>query len=148
LFVRTNKVKGDQELPTLPMCGYSLQPYTMGRSILRTGTAVLALALSACGEVAERPAVGFTPATRPSASGTTLIGSDARGLQRLFGKPRLDIRDPGARKLQFANGRCVLDAYLYPPSENREPVVTYVEARAPTGENVDANACAKALRGD
>ncbi|HEX7857460.1 MAG TPA: hypothetical protein VF503_27580 [Sphingobium sp.] len=105
-----------------------------------------ALLLGACGETstATRPAVGFTPATRPGA--TDMVGLDARALQRQFGKPRLDIRDPAARKLQFANDRCILDAYLYPPANNREPVTTYVEARSPTGAPVDSNACAKTLR--
>lgn len=110
--------------------------------------AIAALALGACGQVVPPPATGFIPATRPRASETSLIGADARGLQRLFGKPRLDIRDPAARKLQFGNGRCILDAYLYPPASNREPVVTYVEARTPTGQSVDANACATVLRGN
>ncbi|HEX7871570.1 MAG TPA: hypothetical protein VF475_01575 [Sphingobium sp.] len=105
------------------------------------------LLLGACGEssvTTTRPAVGFTPASRPGA--TELMGVDARGLQRQFGKPRLDIRDPTAHKLQFANDRCVLDAYLYPPKANGEPVVTYVEARSPTGAAVDSSACAKTLR--
>jgi hypothetical protein len=105
------------------------------------------LALSACVPAPDRPAAaGFTPASRPAAG--SLIGLDARGLQRLLGKPRLDIRDPAARKLQFAGSRCILDAYLYPPANGREPVVTYVEARTPTGTAVDANACAQALRGN
>ncbi|MFT3967260.1 MAG: hypothetical protein QM690_15395 [Sphingobium sp.] len=106
------------------------------------------LLLAACGGATGAPvrpaSASFTPATRPGA--TDLIGADARGLQRQFGKPRLDIRDPGARKLQFANERCILDAYLYPPATNGEPVVTYVEARSPAGAAVDSNACAKALR--
>lgn len=111
----------------------------------RLAIIALGLALSACGgELAERPAAGFTPASRLSA--TALMGADARELVRMFGKPRLDIRDPAARKLQFGNSRCVMDAYLYPPGGKREPVVTYVEARTPTGESVDANACAKVLR--
>jgi hypothetical protein len=106
----------------------------------------LMLLLGACGETQLRPpSVGFTPASKP---GGPLMGADARGLQRMFGKPRLDIRDPSARKLQFSNSRCILDAYLYPPSENREPVVTYAEARTPTGEAVDTAACASALRGN
>jgi len=106
------------------------------------------LLLSACGGTTgvEPPKAGFTPATRPGAEG--LIGADARQLLRQFGKPRLDIRDPTARKLQFGNGRCILDAYLYPPSERREPVVTHAEARLPNGDPADVNACAKALRGD
>ncbi len=105
-----------------------------------------ALLLGACTETGTvaPPAVGFTPATRPGAG--ELIGTDARGLQRQFGKARLDIRDPSARKLQFSNSRCILDAYLYPPGDKREPLVTYVEARSPTGAPVDSNACVKALR--
>ncbi|MCE7795654.1 hypothetical protein LWE61_03680 [Sphingobium sufflavum] len=105
------------------------------------------LLLGACtggGGTVPPPAVGFTPATRPGT--TDLIGVDARALQRQFGKPRLDIRDPSARKLQFSNQRCVLDAYLYPPGQNREPVTTYVEARSLTGAAVDSSACAKTLR--
>ncbi|HEX7819210.1 MAG TPA: hypothetical protein VF463_01185 [Sphingobium sp.] len=106
-------------------------------------TTVLLGACTGAGTVVP-PATGFTPATRPGT--TDLIGVDARALQRQFGKPRLDIRDPAARKLQFSNQRCVLDAYLYPPGENREPLVTYVEARSPAGAAVDSNACAGALR--
>ena len=91
------------------------------------------------------PAAGFTPASKPEPTG--VIGADARGLVRLFGAPRLDIRDPTARKLQFANGQCVLDAYLYPPGTNREPIVTHADARASNGADMDWNACAKLLRG-
>lgn len=106
---------------------------------------LLALPLVACGETgADVRSASFTPASRPAAQG--LVGSDARGLLRQFGTPRLDIRDPAARKLQFGNGRCVLDVYLYPPAANREPLVTYAEARTPQGVDMDANACARALR--
>lgn len=79
------------------------------------------------------------------ASPAQLVGTNAAGLTRLFGAPRLDIRDPTARKLQFANGRCVLDAYLYAPATGREPLVTYVEARTPQGAVVDAASCARTL---
>jgi len=108
------------------------------------------LLLAACGPTlvpqsgAQAPAVGYTPAARPQAGG--LIGTDARGLQRLFGEPRLDIRDPAARKLQFANGQCILDAYLYPPAANREPVVAHVDARNSAGEDMDWSVCAGLLR--
>ena len=50
------------------------------------------------------------------------------------------------RKLQFANGRCILDAYLYAPARGKEPVVTHVDARSPTGTDVDPAACATALQ--
>ncbi len=91
------------------------------------------------------PAAGFTPASKPQPTG--VMGADARGLVLLFGQPRLDIRDPTARKLQFTNGQCVLDTYLYPPAANREPLVTLVEARNSSGGDMDWNACAKLLRG-
>lgn len=107
---------------------------------------LLLAALAACAPTGTTPPpqAGFVPATRPPAG--SVVGLDARALQRQFGAPRLDIRDPTARKLQFANDRCILDAYLYPPSDNREPVVTYVEARAPTGAAVDPVACARLLK--
>lgn len=110
--------------------------------------AALLPALAGCGgavipKVAP-PAVGFTPASRPEPVG--VMGADARGLRRLFGEPRLDIRDPAARKLQFANGQCILDAYLYPPAVGREPVVTHVDARTGTGTDMDWQACVRALR--
>ncbi len=74
------------------------------------------------------------------------MGMDARHLVQQFGTPRLDIRESSMRKLQFANGRCVLDAYLYTPARGKEPVVTHVDARNPAGADMDAGACASALR--
>lgn len=107
------------------------------------------LLLSGCGGVVPSatlpaPAAGFTPASKPQPGG--VIGADARGLIRLFGEPRLDIRDPAARKLQFSNGRCVLDTYLYAPGVNREPLVTHADARDSAGSDMDWNACVRLLR--
>jgi len=64
----------------------------------------------------------------------------------IAGTPRLDIRESTMRKLQFSNGRCVLDAYLYPPPQGREPVVTHVDARNSTGTDMDPASCAASLR--
>lgn len=111
----------------------------------------LMLLLGACGASVvpqggrPAPAAGFTPATRALPGG--VMGADARGLQRLFGPPRLDIRDPAVRKLQFANQQCVLDTYLYAPGVNREPLVTHADARTLAGDDMDWNACARLLRG-
>jgi hypothetical protein len=114
---------------------------------------LVALALAGCGGVVVPPqSASFTPATPPPATPQAaaprfagLIGAEARALIRLFGEPRLDIRDPAVRKLQFSDGQCVLDAYLYPPRERREPVATYAEARRSDGEAMNWEDCATRL---
>lgn len=117
------------------------------------GPLVLAgLVLAGCVSPA-RPAVrpvlqGTTPrsATFSAAGLEAVMGRSAGDLSRLFGAPRLDVLEGEARKLQFANGRCVLDAYLYPEGARRTPVVTYLDARRPDGAPVDRAACVEALR--
>lgn len=116
----------------------------------RTGLcASLALPLAACGAGTIVPP-SVAPPPGPPASAFMkqgpLLGSDARGLTQMFGQPRLDIREAGVRKLQYGNGRCVLDAYLYAPAKGKEPVVTHVDARTPTGVDVDPATCATALQ--
>lgn len=75
-----------------------------------------------------------------------LIGINARRLVAILGQPRLDIRDRTVHKLQFANGRCVIDAYLYAPSPGREPVTTHIDTRLPTGQDVDIAVCGINIR--
>lgn len=110
----------------------------------------LTLATSASAQSAgQRPAAnphrgGSLPSEREGAE--PVIGRDARDLQRLFGDPRLDIHEGAAHKLQFANDRCILDAYLYAPREGAEAVVTHVDTRAPDGEVTDRAECVRALR--
>ena len=111
--------------------------------------ALLLLALSACAAVPDSRAPVATRPPPPMASAygkpTMLTGMDARRLIQMFGQPRLDIRDPHVRKLQFANGRCVLDAYLYAPVKGKEPVVSYADSRLPNGNDMDPAACAALL---
>lgn len=93
----------------------------------------------------RKPPVSATPQLVPGVQG--VIGNDAAGLVRQFGKPRLDILEGDARKLQFSGTACVLDAYLYPPAEGKEPLATYIDARRPSdGQDVDRAACIAALR--
>jgi len=109
-----------------------------------------ALLLSACvsrGDVAAPPAMrpaGPTPSLS-SAGLEGVIGASRNSLIAHFGEPRLDIAEGSARKLQFAGEACILDTYLYPPRGGAEPVVTYVDARLPTGEATDRARCAAAL---
>jgi hypothetical protein len=88
------------------------------------------------------------PPLAPTYSTTGLesvIGQSARALAGLFGAPDLDIREAGARKLQFLSPVCVLDAYLYPPRAGADPVVTHVDARLPDGRDMDRGSCVAAL---
>jgi hypothetical protein len=75
----------------------------------------------------------------------SVMGQTARSLETQFGTADLDVREGAARKLQFANPVCVLDAYLYPPAQGREPVVTHIDARQPNGLDFDRASCIASL---
>lgn len=76
-----------------------------------------------------------------------VIGATAAELTRRFGAPRLDVWEGDARKLQFTGTPCILDVYLYPSAQGREPQATYVDARrASDGKDVDRAACVAGLR--
>ena len=100
----------------------------------------------------RRPAPPVTPPPAriqnlPGVEG--VIGAGVAQLTREFGKPRLDVWEGDARKLQFTGTPCVLDIYLYPSAAGREPQATYVEARRPSdGRDVDRAACIAGLRKD
>lgn len=77
-----------------------------------------------------------------------VIGASADQLVRQFGTARLDVWEGDARKLQFTGSACVLDVYLYPTKQSREPIATYVDARRSSDAMaVDRAACVKALKG-
>ena len=78
-----------------------------------------------------------------SASGA-LIGRTAAELARMFGPPKQEAYELDARRLQWANGRCVLDAYLLAKGRGERRAI-YADARTPAGDAVDAEACAAAL---
>lgn len=76
-----------------------------------------------------------------------VIGATTSELTRRFGPARLDVWEGDARKLQFTGDACVLDVYLYPSAQGREPQATYVDARrASDGKDVDRPACIRALK--
>jgi len=127
---------------------------------------VLALLLQACASSSSGPARVAQPAPAPPATVRQpikqqprdpklnmvpglegVIGANAAQLTRQFGEARLDVWEGDARKLQFTGTPCVLDIYLYPTSQSREPIATYVEARRSSdGIAVDRVSCVKALR--
>jgi hypothetical protein len=92
------------------------------------------------------PRGGARPATTPGIAGDRVMGSDARSLVQLFGPAQQDVREDGARKLQFGNQFCVLDAYLYAPAKGKTPVVTFVSTRTPDGRDAERNSCVLALQ--
>lgn len=122
--------------------------------------------LSACGTTgggqlpSARAATSARPTVRQPVSGPPptarvhmmpglegVIGATVPDLTRQFGSPRLDVWEGDARKLQFSGSACVLDVYLYPSAQGREPQATYVDARrASDGLDVDRASCVSALR--
>jgi hypothetical protein len=107
----------------------------------------MAALLAGCGPTAEPPPIVSAPPPpiRREAGLDRVVGQDARALISLFGTPNQDVREEPARKLQYASTVCVLDAYLYPPGPGREALVTHVDARLPTGEDIDRASCIAAL---
>lgn len=102
--------------------------------------------LAACGPAQNVRVVNIPPPpVRIEAGLDRVLGKDLRALVSLFGTPNQDVREETARKLQYASAVCVLDAYLYPPGPGREPLVTHVDARLPTGEDIDRASCIAAL---
>lgn len=109
-----------------------------------------ALAMVLLGGCVATPPPAPAPAIAPAAPLRTtglerVLGKPAASLVALFGPADGDVREATARKLQFASGICVLDAYLYPPAQGREPVVTHVDARQPDGQAIDRASCVAAL---
>lgn len=121
----------------------------MKRAAILTGAALLgACTPRAVGEVApaaSRPQRAAPPPTRAVAGLENVIGRTAAALTASFGPPALDIREGVARKLQFENATCVLDAYLYPPAAGGEAIVTHVDTRLTDGRDVDRASCVAAL---
>lgn len=76
----------------------------------------------------------------------SLIGQSADAIGRMFGKPRLDVTEGAARKLQFEGSACVIDIYFYAPRAGAAPVATHVDARTPDGRNAELSSCAETLR--
>ena len=84
------------------------------------------------------------PPPAPLVRQSSLYGLNAQDLVGHFGKPALQIHEGSSVKLQFRGRRCVLDTYLY-PSRDGQLRVTYVDARAPSGADMDQAACIVAL---
>lgn len=108
---------------------------------MRRLLALAAVSLLAACARAPQPAPGPAPAPLPRPSGV-LIGLTASELGQRFGQPGFQVREGAGTKLQWSRGGCVLDAYLYPPDSGRGVErVTHVDARNPSGADVDLGTC-------
>jgi len=105
------------------------------------------LAACAATGTATAPSLPAATSTLTAVQGLDIVmGKTARQLTRLFGTPQADVAESPARKLQFASGACILDAYLYPPQSGGESRVTHIDTRRSDGAEVDRVSCVNALR--
>jgi len=118
------------------------------RGLLLFPLAPLAL-LAGCATPAPPPGIPASPPEKPvrlhEAGLERVIGRTGAQLTALFGDADLDSHEGAARRMQFVGPACVLDAYLYPAKAGAEPVVTYVDARLSSGEDMDRASCIAAL---
>lgn len=121
------------------------------RRYLALAALTLALAQGGCTTATPSPApvsraaaIPVPRATLPRAGLERVLGQTERGLIALFGKPDAEVNEGTARKLQFASGICILDAYLYPKGTSA-PVVTHIDARQPNGSPIDRASCVAAI---
>jgi len=97
--------------------------------------------LAACAPrvTAPAPAPAPAPVQRPSG---VLIGLTASEIGARFGQPGFQVREGVGTKLQWSQNGCVLDAYLYPPPNGQGVArVTHVDARRPSGADLDVDSC-------
>ena len=108
----------------------------------RSVTLVPILLVAACAPRVQQqpPAVtGPAPVVRPTGG---LFGVTASDLIARFGQPGFQVREGVGTKLQWSENGCVLDAYLYPPPNGQGvPRVTHVDARGPSGADLDIDRC-------
>ncbi|MBA2936043.1 hypothetical protein HZF05_18330 [Sphingomonas sp. CGMCC 1.13654] len=113
--------------------------------LLLTPALLLAACTTPTGQQGAPAPASEKPANMHEAGLERVIGKTAAQLVALFGPADLDGREGQARKLQFVGPVCVLDAYLYPSKDGAEPVATYIDARLPTGDDIDRASCIAAL---
>ena len=108
-----------------------------------------ALALAACttptAQTGSIAPIAEKPADMHEAGLQRVVGKTAAQLIALFGPADLDGREGQARKMQFVGPACVLDTYLIADKAGSEPAVTYVDARLPSGDDIDRASCIAAL---
>ena len=107
----------------------------------------VALLVAGCATAPQRPGPPDQPPPQQQQVSGGLLGLTAAELMQRFGRPALQVREGTGLKLQF-RGRCILDAYLYPPPDGRGPErVTHVDTRLASGMDYDQRGCVGLLQG-
>ena len=102
---------------------------------------IAALMIAACARAPRAVEPGPAPVTSERPSGV-LIGLTASELGQRFGQPGFQVREGVGTKLQWSENGCVLDAYLYPPPNGQGVArVAHVDARRPSGVDIDVESC-------
>jgi hypothetical protein len=102
---------------------------------------IVALLIAACARAPRAVEPARVPVTPDRASGV-LIGLTASDLGARFGQPGFQVREGVGTKLQWSENGCVLDAYLYPPPNGQGVArVAHVDARRPSGVDIDVDSC-------
>lgn len=120
-------------------------PDSASENFLRVtlASALLAL-LGACGETAAPPPQPIAaPPVRISPTNGDLNGKTEPELFRRLGQPVQENIEGGAKRLQFSRNGCVIDAYLFPLRLNGQLVVTHIDSRRATGEDLALATCLK-----
>jgi len=112
--------------------------------------AALALIVSGCDATHSSGGAGMetsTPASTPADLGPDHLSGLARTeLTTLLGAPDFGRRDGPAEILQYRNGNCILDVFLYRESANESFQVAHVEARNLDMQEVPGEDCLRSLR--
>ena len=112
--------------------------------------AALAVIVSGCDATHSSGGAGIETSTPVSAPADLdpdhLSGLARTELTTLLGAPDFGRRDGPAEILQYRNGTCILDIFLYKESANESFLVAHVEARNLDMQEVPGEDCLRSLR--
>ncbi|MFQ5348716.1 MAG: hypothetical protein ACE5ED_12925 [Rhodothalassiaceae bacterium] len=70
-----------------------------------------------------------------------ILEKDATAVQAILGHPALVRREDGVQVMQFADGHCVLDVFLYRRQGDARFVARHLAARTPAGDSLEPADC-------
>ncbi len=74
-----------------------------------------------------------------------VMGKSPAAVIALLGSPRLDRNEGRTRQLQYVGRGCVLDLFAVALPAGGAGLVSYAEARTPTGAKADPVACLEGI---